>query len=69
MTKTSGAPGTPARIVNFGLIILTRAMIYSSNIMEWYDKPEAKKTWPNFKLHFKVAQKPTKKSQPVNTTN
>ena len=37
--------------------------------MKWYDRPEADKTRPNFKLHFKADQKPIKKNQPVTTTD
>ena len=69
MSKASGAPNTPAQLVNIGLPILTHSTLYSSDISKWYEKPEAKNTWPNSKLQFKVAQKSTEKIQPVTTTD
>jgi hypothetical protein len=43
--------------------------IFSSDIRKWHDKPAVDKTWPNFKDHFKAAQKAIKKSQPTITTD
>jgi hypothetical protein len=37
--------------------------------MAWHSKPVAQKTLPNFKTHFKAAQKETTKSQQAVTTD
>jgi hypothetical protein len=60
---------TTEQLINIGIIIITRSTIFSSDIRKWHDKPIADKTWPDFKEHFKAAQKAIKKSQPAITTN
>jgi uncharacterized phage-associated protein len=57
------------QLINIGIIIITRSTIFSSNIRTWRNKPIADITWPDFKEHFKAAQKAIKKSQPAITTN
>jgi hypothetical protein len=57
------------QLINIGLIIITRSTIFASNIQKWHSKPEVDKTLPNFKHHFKTAQKGIKKSQPTITTD
>jgi hypothetical protein len=69
MADAAQAAETPTQLINIGIIIITRSTIFSSDIRKWHDKPETDKTWPNFKDHFKAAQRAIKKSQPVVTTD
>jgi hypothetical protein len=69
MAEAADAPETTMQLINIGLIIITRSTIFASDVRAWHDKAEADKTWPNFKDHFKVAQKVIKKSQPAVTTD
>jgi pyruvate/oxaloacetate carboxyltransferase len=56
MTEAAEAAKTQTQLINIGLIIITRSAIFSSNIRKWNGKPEAEKTWPTFKTHFKETQ-------------
>jgi hypothetical protein len=69
MADASEAPETPIQLINIGLIILTRATIFSSDIRKWHAQNLADKTWPRFKTHFKEAQRSIKRSQPTTTTD
>jgi hypothetical protein len=69
MADAADAEETPAQLINIGLIIITRATIYSSDIRKWHDRLDADKTWPDFREHFKTAQKAIKRSQPTITTD
>ena len=69
MADAANAAETTTQLINIGLIIITRSTIFASDIRKWNDKPDANKTWPSFKDHFKAAQKAIKKSQPVVTTD
>jgi len=63
------AAETTPQLINIGLIIITRATVFSSDIRKWHDNPDAEKTWTIFKTHFRMAQKVIKRSQPVVTTD
>ena len=65
MAESSGAGNIPAQLINFGILILTRATILVSNIRRWYARPDSEKTRPNFKMHFKNVQKVINKIQPI----
>jgi hypothetical protein len=69
MADAAQAAETPTQLINIGIIIITRSTIFSSDIRKWHDKQEDAKTWPNFKDHFKAAQKAIKRSQPTVTTD
>jgi hypothetical protein len=69
MAEATHAAETTEQLINIGIIIITRSTIFSSDIRKWHDKPIADKTWPDFKEHFKAAQKAIKKSQPAITTD
>jgi hypothetical protein len=69
MANAAQAAKTPTQLINIGIIIINRSTIFSSDIHKWHDKQEIDKTWPNFKDHFKAAQKAIKRSQPAITTN
>jgi hypothetical protein len=62
MAEAVHAAETTKQLINIGIIIITRSTIFSSNIRKWHDKPIADKTWPDFKEHFKAAQKAIKKA-------
>jgi hypothetical protein len=57
MADAAKAPETTTQLINIGLIIITQSTIFTSNIQEWHNKPEADQTWPALKDHFKTAQK------------
>jgi hypothetical protein len=69
MAEAAHAAETTEQLINIGIIIITRSTIFSSDIRKWHDKPIADRTWPNFKEHFKAAQRAIKKSQPATTTD
>jgi hypothetical protein len=69
MAEAAHAAETTTQLINIGIIIITRSTIFSSDIRKWHKKPNGDKTWPNFKDHFKAAQKAIKKSQPSVTTD
>jgi hypothetical protein len=69
MAEHADATETPAQLINIGLIIITRSTIYANDIRTWNAKPDIDKTWPNFKEHFKAAQKAIKRSQPTVTAD
>jgi hypothetical protein len=69
MAEAANVAETPAQLINIGLIIITRATIFASDIRKWHTRPAIDKTWPNFKDHFKNAQKAIKLSQPATTTD
>ena len=49
-------PKTPEQIVNYGLDAILKTGAYERALMDWYARPEAERTWFNFKLHFTDAQ-------------
>jgi hypothetical protein len=69
MAEAANVAETPAQLINIGLINITRATIFASDIRKWHTRPALEKTWPHFKDHFKNAQKAIKLSQPATTTD
>jgi hypothetical protein len=69
MVEASGATKTPEQLINIGLIVITRATIFTNDIRAWNETLPAAKTWPGFKTHFRTAQKTIKRSQPSTTTD
>jgi hypothetical protein len=69
MAEASGATETPEQLINIGLIVITRATFFTNDIRTWNEKLPATKTWPEFKTHFRTAQKAIKRSQPATTTD
>ena len=60
MAKSNEATETPVQIINIGLIVLTRASIFANNVQQWQVLPDAIKSWPTFKKHFRTAQRAIK---------
>jgi hypothetical protein len=56
-------------MINLGSIIITKSNISASDVRKWHSRPGAKKTWQNFKTHFKEAQQAIRQSQPTITTD
>jgi hypothetical protein len=48
-------PLTAAQMIAKAYVILNKTRRYKTAITEWNRRPEAEKTWPNFKLHFRRA--------------
>ena len=69
MAESNRATETSVRLINIGLIILTRASIFANNVRIWQALPDAHKSWPNFKKHFRTYQIAIKQSQPTITTD
>ena len=64
MIEASGAPTTSSQLINIGLVNITNANIFVSEIIKWNDKDAANKTWNTFKIHFSKAQISVKKYHP-----
>ena len=64
MSGASGEPITPDQLIGIGIIKITNAKIFESDIIKWYDKDATKNTWTTFKLHFSKSQEAINKSQP-----
>jgi hypothetical protein len=69
MAEASGSTETPEQLINIGLIVITRYTSFTNDIRAWNEKPAATKTCPEFKTHFRTAQKAIKRSQPLSTTD
>jgi hypothetical protein len=69
MAEAAESPETTAQLINIGLIIITRPSVFSNDIRNWHDKPTADKTWPNFRTHFRDAQRAIIRSLPATTTD
>ena len=68
MAEANGSTEIPVQIINIGLIILTRASIFASNVRRRLDLPDNLQSWPTFKKYFLTAQKAIKQIQPTITT-
>ena len=58
VADVAGSPETPTQLINMAFIILTKTGIFAHDIRTWHAGDADQKTWPNFKTHFKEAQKP-----------
>ncbi len=47
------------QLINIGLIVITRSTTFTNDIRAWNETLPATKTWPEFKTHFRTAQKPS----------
>ena len=69
MAEDNGATETPVQLINIGLIVLTRASIFANGVRIWQAFPDAHKSWPTFKKHFRTDQRSIKQSHPTITTD
>jgi hypothetical protein len=69
MAEAAESAEMPTQLINISLIIITRSMLFSSDIRKWHSKEDTEKNWPAFKSHFKEAQRDIKRSQPTVTTD
>ena len=67
MAEASGASATDMQQIYIGLIIITNANIFVSDIRKWHSKPAGEKSWTSFKSHFTTAQREIKISKPQQT--
>ena len=67
--KASGAPMTASQLIDIATIILQKANIFTSDFRKWNAKPDADKTWANYKTHFDEAQDSIKKAVPTQTVS
>ena len=60
MAEAATVSERDSQLINIGMmIIVSRATsIFTGNVHKWHDTPQASKTWPNFKAHFKEARTP-----------
>jgi hypothetical protein len=69
MAEASGTTKTPEQLINIALIVMTHSTIFTNDIRAWNETLPAVKTWPEFKTHFRTAQKAIKRSQPSTITD
>ena len=67
MAEASGAASKDMQLIDIGLIIITNANSFGSDIRKWHSKPAGDKSWTNLKSHFTTAQRKIKRSQPQQT--
>ena len=67
LAEAHGTPETDPQLISIGKTILSNARIFADAIEKWNDKPNADKTWENFKKHFTAAQRNYKKARPTDT--
>ena len=56
LSATAGILYSQAQQLEFGLTLVFNTRDFDKDIGEWSAKPDADKTWNNFKTHFKQAQ-------------
>ena len=61
LSTAAGMPKTEAQIINYGLAIIKRTNDFERALIEWYNLPDAQKTYNHFKTHFSAAQRELKK--------
>ena len=69
VAKAADASEMPAQLISAGLIIISRAAMFSSNVHKWHDKLEVEWSWIDFKERSKATQKAVEQSQPCVTTD
>jgi hypothetical protein len=69
MAEAAESAETTTQLINIGLIIITRPTVFANDIRNWHDRPQAAKTWPNFRTHFRDAQRAIIRSLPATTTD
>ena len=53
LATTAGIPYSQAQQLEFSLILIRNTRDFEKALGEWSAKPDADKTWDNFKTHFK----------------
>ena len=69
MAKANGSTETPVQLINIGLVVLTRASIFTNDVRIWQALPDTLKSWPIFKKHFRTAQRSIKQIHPTINSN
>jgi hypothetical protein len=67
IAAAAGQPFSNEQILNAALHIVNQTGYYHDDVREWRKKPEADKTWPNFKAHFLKGKK--KQNEEPTTAN
>lgn len=47
-------------LIELGIVVIMRAVIFADDIGDWHDKDDDVKTWAAFQAHFISAQSPPK---------
>ena len=68
MADAYGNPESDNMLIELGMVIMMKAVIFADDIGEWHDKPAHSKTWSAFQQHFISAQTKYKKNRPVETS-
>ena len=55
LAQSARVPKTNAQIMDMTLTILKNCGCFTNALIEWKNRPEAEKTWPNLKTHFDTA--------------
>jgi hypothetical protein len=69
VAEAAEPPETTSQLINSGLIIIAWFTVIVNDIRNWHDRPLANKTWPNFRNHFRDAQRAMICSLPATTTD
>jgi len=67
LAESHGTLETDPQLISIGKTTLSNARIFADAVEKWNDKPDADKTWENFKQHFTAAQINYKKVRPTDT--
>ena len=57
LAQSARVPKTNTQIMDMTLTILTNCGCFTNALIEWKNRPEAEKTWPNLKSHFDTAHR------------
>ena len=56
LATQAGIPYTDSQILERGLTMIRATRDFEYSLTQWQNKPQAEKTWANFKIHFYEAQ-------------
>lgn len=57
IAELAKAPMSEQQKINMGYLLLQKMHVYSTALTKWDQKDEDARTWENFKIHFREAQK------------
>ena len=68
MADAYGNPESDKMLIELGMVVMMKAVIFADDIGDWHNKPETSKTWSAFQQHFISAQTSYKKNRPAETS-
>jgi hypothetical protein len=61
LSRAGGLEWSTAQLINYGLNTIRKTNEFERALTEWFNRPEAEKTWLNFKKHFTQALRELKR--------